>query len=56
MATFLASLLLIGLAVLGLSLGILFGRRPLAGSCGGVCQTCTAGCGRPAARPGEEQA
>ena len=36
MATFLLSFLLILLALAGLGLGVLRGRRPLAGSCGGL--------------------
>ena len=36
MATFLAALLLFGLAFLGLALGVLLGRAPIAGSCGGL--------------------
>jgi hypothetical protein len=34
--TFLAALLLIGLAFAGLALGLMFGREPVRGSCGGL--------------------
>lgn len=36
MGTFLATLLLFGLAFAGLALGTLLGRDPLRGSCGGL--------------------
>ena len=36
MNTFLATLLVFGLAFAGLALGILLGREPLRGSCGGL--------------------
>ena len=36
MSTFLATLLVFGLAFAGLALGILLGREPLRGSCGGL--------------------
>ena len=36
MDTFLATLLLFGLAFAGLTLGLLFGRDPIRGSCGGL--------------------
>jgi hypothetical protein len=49
---FLASLLLIGLAVLAMALGVILGRPPLRGSCGGIgqltgtgCAHCTYSCG-----------
>jgi len=49
---FLASLLLIGGAVLAMSLGVILGRPPLRGTCGGIgqptgtgCPHCTSGCG-----------
>jgi hypothetical protein len=40
------------IAVLGLSLGILLGRRPIQGSCGrigGHCGACSRGCREPGA-------
>ena len=36
MSTFLATLLVFGLAFAGLALGVLLGREPLRGSCGGL--------------------
>jgi len=49
---FLASLLLIGIAVLAMSLGVILDRPPLRGTCGGIgqltgtgCPHCTPGCG-----------
>ena len=43
MATFLLSFVVIVLAVLGMAVGVLVGRRPLGDGCGGA--DC-AGCGR----------
>ena len=45
MATALLAILITGLAMGGLALGLLFGRAPLKGSCGGLacggaCQAC----------------
>lgn len=46
MATLLLAILIVLLAVLGLALGLFFGRPPLKGSCGGLacsglaCRTC----------------
>jgi len=40
------------IAVLGLSLGVLLGRRPIQGSCGrigGRCGACSRGCREPGA-------
>lgn len=36
MATVLLSLAILGLSLLGLALGVLMGREPIRGSCGGV--------------------
>lgn len=38
MTVFLLSLAVIALAVLGMAVGVLFGRAPLSGSCGGLAQ------------------
>ena len=35
---FFFSIIVIGLALLGMSVGIIFNRKPLQGSCGGVSQ------------------
>jgi hypothetical protein len=46
METFFFSLIVIALSIGGLSLGILFGRRPLRGSCGAMaCLKNLGGCG-----------
>ena len=37
---FLLSMIVIGLALLGMSIGIIFNRKPLQGSCGGVASDC----------------
>ena len=39
MQLFLA-ILVIGIAILGMSIGVLFNRKPLQGSCGGVISDC----------------
>jgi len=36
MMTFLASVVVIALALLGMAAGVLLGRRPITGSCGGL--------------------
>jgi hypothetical protein len=41
---FLTSFLVIALAGFGMALGVLFGRRPLAGTCGGMNAVEGAGC------------
>ncbi len=55
MGLFLTSFLVIALAGLGMALGVLFGRRPLAGTCGGLTTVAGADCslcGDPARRNG----
>jgi hypothetical protein len=37
---FLLSIIVIGIALLGMSIGIIFNRKPLQGSCGGVASNC----------------
>jgi hypothetical protein len=45
MATFLLSFALIALAIGGLALGVIFGRAPIRGSCGGLaCDGACTGC------------
>ena len=47
MTVLLLSFLIILVAVLGMSLGVILGRRPIQGSCGGMgtqCGTCSRGC------------
>lgn len=44
MATMVMSFLLILLAIAGLGLGVICGRKPLAGSCGGLACIRGAGC------------
>ena len=44
MGLFLTSFLVIALAGLGMALGVLFGRRPLAGTCGGMSAVAGLGC------------
>ena len=47
MTVLLLSFLVMLIAVLGLSLGVLLGRRPISGSCGGIgsrCGACSRGC------------
>lgn len=58
MAIFLSSFVIIVLAVAAMALGVLFGRRPIAGSCGGLnafeggegCSACSNPCAARAAR------
>ena len=39
MLTFIASFLIIAAALLAMAVGVLFGRRPVTGSCGGLNRT-----------------
>ncbi|HEY9118544.1 MULTISPECIES: (Na+)-NQR maturation NqrM [Marinobacter] len=36
MGTFLLVLLIVGLLVAGMSVGVIFGRKPISGTCGGI--------------------
>jgi hypothetical protein len=50
MTIFLVTFLVIGIAVLAMAVGVLFGRRPIGGSCGGLDRLgleCDAGCDKP---------
>jgi len=56
--TLLLGFLVMLMAVLGLSLGVLLGRRPIQGSCGGVgsrCGACSSTCSRHPDRPPREE-
>jgi hypothetical protein len=50
MTLFLVTFLVIGIAVLAMAVGVLLGRRPIGGSCGGLERLgleCDAGCDKP---------
>jgi hypothetical protein len=50
MTIFLVTFLVMGLAILAMAVGVLVGRRPIGGSCGGLERLgleCDAGCDRP---------
>lgn len=51
MSTLIASFIVIALAVAAMALGVLFGRAPIRGSCGGIggngsCAACSGRCAR----------
>jgi len=49
-ATFLAAFLVMGIAIAAMAIGVIMGRKPIAGSCGGLGRLglgCDGGCGRP---------
>jgi hypothetical protein len=53
MNTFLITLLVVGLVILAMAVGVLFGRKPISGSCGGLGsmgQDCEFGCKRPCSK------
>jgi thiamine biosynthesis lipoprotein len=48
--TFFAAFLIMGIAIAAMAIGVVMGRKPIAGSCGGLGQLglgCDGGCGRP---------
>ena len=48
-ALVISTALVFGLALLAMSVGVLFGREPIRGSCGGVagrCELCSGSCER----------
>ena len=50
MSTFLISFAVFGLVVLGMAIGVMAGRKPIGGSCGGlgaVGLECEGGCDKP---------
>lgn len=50
MSTFILALLVVGIVVAAMAIGVIFGRKPIAGSCGGlgaVGLECEGGCENP---------
>jgi uncharacterized protein len=50
MTLFLVTFLVMGIAILAMAVGVLVGRRPIGGSCGGLERLgleCDAGCDKP---------
>jgi uncharacterized protein len=50
MTIFLVTFLVMGIAILAMAVGVLVGRRPIGGSCGGLERLgleCDAGCDKP---------
>ncbi|QPD04188.1 MAG: (Na+)-NQR maturation NqrM [Candidatus Nitrospira kreftii] len=50
MTIFLVTFLVMGIAILAMAVGVLLGRRPIGGSCGGLERLgleCDAGCDKP---------
>ena len=51
MTIFMVTFLVMGIAILAMAVGVLLGRRPIGGSCGGLERLgleCDAGCDKPA--------
>ncbi|NGZ97424.1 MAG: hypothetical protein CV089_15120 [Nitrospira sp. WS110] len=50
MTIFMVTFLVMGIAILAMAVGVLLGRRPIGGSCGGLERLgleCDAGCDKP---------
>ncbi|MCK9260391.1 MAG: (Na+)-NQR maturation NqrM [Azoarcus sp.] len=50
MSTFILALLVVGIVIAAMAIGVIFGRKPIAGSCGGlgaVGLECEGGCENP---------
>lgn len=50
MTIYLVTFLIMGIAILGMAVGVIAGRKPIAGSCGGMSKLgidCDAGCDKP---------
>lgn len=50
MSTFILALLVVGIVIAAMAIGVIFGRKPIAGSCGGlgaVGLECEGGCEKP---------
>ena len=50
MNTFLITLAVVGIVIAAMAIGVMFGRKPIAGSCGGLGtlgQDCEFGCKKP---------
>lgn len=60
MSTIVASFVILLLAMGAMAVGVIFGRAPIRGSCGGIaggdCAVCTRRCERRAADDGEDVA
>tara|TARA_R110001583_G_scaffold90144_3_gene231835 strand:+ start:65049 stop:65252 length:204 start_codon:yes stop_codon:yes gene_type:complete len=50
MSTFILALLVVGIVIAAMAIGVIFGRKPIAGSCGGLGAVglgCEGGCEKP---------
>ena len=50
MSTFILALLVVGIVIAAMAIGVIFGRKPIGGSCGGlgaVGLDCEGGCEKP---------